>query len=268
MNSFFLKTNNCERLHYRKTGQGPALLLIHGFPEDGQLWDGILSDLQENFTVIVPDIPGSGVSILGKVMTMESAADDVAAILKKEQIEEVVIAGHSMGGYIGLAFAERHSSMLKGFSLVHSTAKEDTEAKKELRRKSIELIRKGGKEPFVKGMIPNLFAKQFCESFPEIIQKQIISGQKLSAESMIAFYEAMIKRPVRTNVLKNAAFPVQWIIGKEDNVVPIADSLQQCHLSNVNFVSVYDDCGHMSMLENKDKLIFDIKEFMRYAYNH
>src|SRR5690606_25097329 len=116
-----------------------------------------------------------------------------------------VMVGHSMGGYIALAFAEKYPKVLKGLSLVHSTATADTEEKKETRRKSIALIEKGGKDAFVKGMIPNLFSNHFKGAHPEIIQKQIEQGQKLKAESMVGFYTAMINRPDRRNVLTEAA---------------------------------------------------------------
>jgi len=77
----------------------------------------------------------------------------------------------------------------------------------------------------------------------------------------------MINRPDRTDTLKDADFPVQWIIGKEDNVVPLNVSLQQSRLARVNFVLVYKDCGHMSMLEQPERLVNDLREFIAYCYN-
>ena len=199
---------------------------------------------------------------------MESLAGRIADILANEKIEEAVVVGHSMGGYITMAFAESHRPWLKGISLVHSSATADTDEKKETRRKSIELIRKGGKEPFVKGMIPNLFAKTFKDDHPEVMDRQVERGLNLPEESMIAFYNAMINRPDRTATLKTSGIPVQWIIGKEDSVVPLEVAMKQAKLADVNFVSLYDNCGHMSMLEHPERLANDLREFVSYCYKY
>jgi pimeloyl-ACP methyl ester carboxylesterase len=269
MESIDIQTEQFSNIHYTKSGSGPAVVLLHGFPESGDLWSGVYPAISSLYTVIIPDIPGSGGSVLDKRdVSMEELADSIAAILAHEKIEEIVLVGHSMGGYITMAFAQSHRPWLKGISLVHSTATADSEEKMETRRKSIELIRKGGKEPFVKGMIPNLFAPAFKEDHPDILQRQTDRGLKLPEESMVAFYNAMINRPDRTGILKESNVPVQWIIGKDDSVVPMNIALQQGRLAEVNFVSVYDNCGHMSMLEHPERLANDLKEFIGYCYKY
>ncbi|HRO43440.1 MAG TPA: alpha/beta hydrolase [Flavipsychrobacter sp.] len=256
-----------SNIQYRKQRSGNAIVLLHGFPEDGTLWEQVVPVLAKGFSVIVPDIPGSGGSKLEEQeISIDALADSIAGILEHEKIEEAVIVGHSMGGYIALSFAEKYRKQVKGLSLVHSTATADTEEKKAARRKAIDLIKKGGKEPFVRGMIPNLFAADFKELHPEIIERQIERGMKLSDTSMIAFYNAMINRRDRTNILSSADFPVQWIIGSEDNIVPLSSSLQQSTLASVNYVSLYN-CGHMSMIEAPERLANDLNTFGVYCYN-
>jgi len=269
METFNISTPNCPNVFYRKAGKGNPVVLLHGFPENGDLWSRVIPGLAEMFTVIVPDLCGAGQSSLPEgATTMEALAEAVAAVLQHESIDHTVVAGHSMGGYTALAFAEKYPEQLKGLSLVHSTATADTEEKKQIRRKSIELIRKGGKEPFVKGMIPNLFAEQFKEQHQEVIARQIERGMELSSDSMIAFYNAMINRPDRTSILSEATFPVQWIIGKEDSVVPLQSALRQSCLGNTDFVSLYNEVGHMSMLEQPETLLNDLRGFIAYCYNH
>jgi len=263
----YIHTDQFPRLAYRKLGNGPVVVLLHGFPENGNLWRNIWPALSENHTVIIPDLPGSGESTFtGETLSMEQLANSVKLILDKEGIEELLLAGHSMGGYIALAFAERYGQMLNGLSLVHSTAAADTDDKKENRRRSAELIQKGGKEPFVKQMIPNLFFEGFKREHPEVIEKQVQEALKIDAKSLIAFMDAMRSRPERTNVLKNSSFPIQFIVGKNDNVIPFNNILQQSHISSSNFVSVYQGCGHMSMLENSKALAIDMEEFISYCY--
>lgn len=268
METFEISADQFPTVQYRKSGSGPALMLLHGFPEDGSLWNQVVPALSGSFRVIVPDMPGAGGSALpAGNPSLDVIAPSLEVILNKEQINEVVLVGHSMGGYVSLAFAEKYRPWLKGLSMVHSTAFADSEEKKQARVKSVELIRKGGKEPFVKGMIPNLFATAFREAHPEVIQRQVERGLKLSEESMAYFYNAMINRPERTNILRDAGFPVQWIVGKEDQLIATESALQQSSLASVNFVSLYENCGHMSMLEQPERLANDLRDFAVYCYN-
>lgn len=262
-----IKSSVFPVIAYRKFGNGPAIVLLHGFPEDGGLWAQIWDALAEQFTVIVPDLPGSGESTWNSEnITIEQMAESVHEVMKQERIETAVIAGHSMGGYTAMAFAELYPECLQGLSLVHSLAGADTEEKKETRRKSIELIRKGGKEPFVKQMIPNLFAKDFKEEHPDVIKRQIERGLRLKPDNLVAFYNAMINRPDRTRILSGLGCPVQWIIGKEDNIASPENVLKQSKLAIVNFVSIYNGCGHMSMLEKPVSLSKDLRDFSKYCY--
>lgn len=256
-----------KQVSYRKYGKGNAVVLLHGFPEDGELWRHIYPALSAHFTVIVPDLPGSGDSTLSDGnLSIEQLATSVQLILEQEGIEKAVIAGHSMGGYTALALAEKYPSLVTGLSLVHSTAEADDDAKKETRRKSIELIRKGGREAFIKQMIPNLFSPVFKEGHKDVISDQVKRGMRLGADSLMAYQAAMMNRPQRKNVLEKATYPVQWIIGEDDNLIPFRKGLQQSFLGSRDFVSLYHDCGHMSMLEMPGKLTADMIEFVGYCY--
>lgn len=263
-----IHTERFPQLYYRKYGKGPAIVLLHGFPADGELWFKIWEQLAEQCLVIVPDLPGSGKSsFTGDDVSIDELAGSVNAILEHENINEAVIVGHSMGGYTALAFADLYAPKLKGLALVHSTSAADNEEKIATRKKSIDLIRKGGKEPFIKQMVPNLFSKTFSEANQTVIEDRVNKGLKLEAASMIAFYNSMIERPDRTEVLKNGHFPVLWVLGQDDNVIPYKPVLKQTTLANVNFISIYSDSGHMSMLEQDKQLIDDLQKFAAYCYS-
>ncbi|RYD56492.1 MAG: alpha/beta hydrolase [Sphingobacteriales bacterium] len=263
-----IRTERFPNLCYRKTGNGPAFVLVHGFPENGDLWRKVVPALSESFTVIVPDLPGAGESTFTGDLSIEDMADSLNLILENEGIDKAVVAGHSMGGYTAFAFAERFKDKLAGLSLVHSTASADDEEKKETRRKSIALIEKGGKDAFIRQMTPNLFSKKFKEEYPEVIEQQVKRGLQLPAESIIAFYKAMINRPERVSILSSANYPVQWIVGKEDTIAPPEKIAEQSKLSDRTFVSVYPDVSHMSMLEDEKKLIEDLKKFTSYCFGN
>jgi len=263
-----ISNSKFPQLSYTVSGKGVTLVLLHGFPLDGAIWDDSVQLLSEQYNVIVPDIPGCGASTFsGEELSIEDIAESVRLILEHEQIDKAIIAGHSMGGYAALAFAELFPDKILGLGLVHSFATPDNEEKKEHRRKSIELFRKGGKEPFIGQMIPVLFADE-----SKIIHREAVNNIKsralLTADtSLIAFYNAMINRPDRTSILKDNTLPVLWIIGSDDTIATTKNLMQQTSLSNVNFVYVYSNCGHMSMIEAKDRLCEDVGTFMSYCSN-
>jgi pimeloyl-ACP methyl ester carboxylesterase len=253
---------------WQRMGEGPVLMLVHGFPENGGLWSAVAPGLGEHFTLIIPDLPGAGESRFGgPVLTMEAMAAQLAEVLRREAVEEAVIAGHSMGGYTALAFTDIYPEMVKGLALIHSGAYADNDEKKETRRKSIALIQKGGKEIFVRQMIPNLFSEKFKKENPAILEKQISRALQLEDQAMIAFYEAMLARPDRTHVLRRGHLPVQWVIGQDDKTTPPTPALQQASLSDISFIELYEDCAHMSMLEQPERLAEDLVKFGLYCNN-
>lgn len=260
-----INTDVFANLQYRKTGSGPTIVLLHGFPVSGLLWSRVWDKIGEYNTVIAPDLPGSGGSTGIANLSMEQIADGVKAILDAENISKAIIAGHSMGGYVSMAFADRYPEMVSGVAMVHSIASDDTKEKKETRRKSIALIEKGGKEPFVKQMIPNLFSANTSQLYPEWVTEQVEEGLKIPAESLAAFYNAMINRRNHIETLSRATFPILWVAGKDDAITPLDKVIQHSILANVNFVMVYDNCGHMSMIEQSERLATDIIEFSGYC---
>jgi len=261
-----ISTAISSRLYYRKMGAGPALFLLHGFPESSALWRKVWDEISVSFTLFIPDFPGSGNSVLERETSIADMADCVKAIMDHEAIDKAVIAGHSMGGYVGFAFADKYPERVMGLSLVHSTPLADDEEKKTVRRKAIEVIRKGGKKAFICQMIPNLFSTDFKQSDPLAVKNQVDMGLEMNDNGIINFYEAMIARQDTTNVLENAIFPVQWIIGIDDNVIYYKRILEQCCKSGTNFVSFYNKCGHMSMIERPEKLASDLSAFVNYCY--
>ncbi|RYE24527.1 MAG: alpha/beta hydrolase [Sphingobacteriales bacterium] len=263
-----IHTAQFPSLTYRKMGQGPVLMLVHGFPESNELWREVCDSLSMKYTLLIPDLPGAGGSTFkGEGVSVEGMAESMNEILIAEDIERAVIAGHSMGGYTALAFAEKYPGKLKGLSLVHSFAGADTEEKKETRRKSIALMEKDkGKETFIRQMIPNLFSEAFKEKHPEVLELETENALRLETKAMVSFYNAMINRPDRAKVLQDAAFPVQIVIGKEDKAIPIDVAAQQSTLSRRTFVEIYTDCAHMGMLEQPQQLTRDLEEFTEFCY--
>ena len=179
-----------------------------------------------------------------------------------EEISSCTLIGHSMGGYITLAFAENYPNFLSGFGLIHSTAYADNEEKKMVREKGIELIEEYGPHPFLRNTIPNLFGQIFKEMYPEKINALIESSANFTKESLQQYYKAMMLRPDRTNVLKSNQLPILFVAGREDVAVPLRDILMQVSLPNIAYLYVLQNTGHMGMWEEPEKLNEKLLDFI------
>jgi pimeloyl-ACP methyl ester carboxylesterase len=279
MNKFLLYQN--KKIFYSITGTGKPVILIHGFGEEAAIWNNQVAFLKNKFQLIIPDLPGSGQSEMIDDMSMEGMAEVIkciyvmeshSSVFQKEELtqsyskdplsegfREAVLIGHSMGGYIALAFAERYPERISAFGLFHSSAFADSEEKKVTRRKGIEFIQQNGAFEFLKTATPNLFSPITKNKKPELIDEQVARLHNFSPITLVSYYEAMMQRPDRTEILRKAIVPVLFIMGKYDAAVPVEDGLKQCHLPEKSYIHILQESGHMGMLEepNKSNLILD-----------
>jgi pimeloyl-ACP methyl ester carboxylesterase len=240
-------------------------MLVHGFAEDGAVWEEVAKGLSTMCRVLVPDLPGSGRSTLPEsAVTMESLAGVLKELLDSLEIDECVFIGHSMGGYITLAFAEKYPERMRAFGFFHSTAYADSEEKKAGRLKSIEFIRAHGAAPYIRQSTPNLFAAATRENRPELIEEMIRRYSAFPAASLIAYLQAMMMRPGRLTVLENFPRPILFIIGEQDQVVPLDVALKQAHLPRIAEVRLLADAGHMGMLEDAEGGAAMIQQFVNF----
>lgn len=269
--SFLFQNKNIQ---YKLYGNGKAVILLHGFGEDGTIWEPQIKFLQPHFRLIVPDIPGSGQSELIPGANIDTYAETVKTLYDIELskasptgggLEGAVIIGHSMGGYIALAFAEKYPEYLKALGLFHSSAFADSEEKKEARRKAIDFIKSNGAYAFLKTSTLNLFTQQYKNSHPEKVDELIEAGKGFSEDALIQYYEAMIARPGRTEVLKKFNKPVLFIIGEHDQAIPFDASMKQCHLPPQSHVHILRESAHMGMWEEETKAGNILLSFLQQA---
>ena len=251
MNKKILYRN--KKIIYHVYGNGKPVMLVHGFGEEGNVWKNQIEFLKEHFFLIVPDLPGSGQSEAIDDMSMEGMAEVLHSIIHEEEMTTCIMIGHSMGGYITLAFAEKYRNHLQAFGLFHSTAYADSDEKKVTRKKGIEFIEQYGAFEFLKTSTPNLFSKEFKTTSTGIFNAFIDSLKDFKAASLIAYYYAMMNRPDRTYILNNSEFKILFIFGEFDNAVPLQDGLRQCYLPLNSFIHILKKSGHMGMLEEPDK---------------
>ncbi|MEI6061379.1 MAG: alpha/beta hydrolase [Bacteroidota bacterium] len=250
-----------KNIVYELTGKGPALLLLHGFLESRAIWNDFTRTLQEEFKVIAIDLPGHGESdLLSEIHSMDLMASAVKAVLLAEQIEKVVVAGHSMGGYVALQFAADNKEMLSGLVLFHSHAGADNDAARENRRRTIEIVKqnRGG---FIKQFIPELFDQEHVAGYAIAIRKLQDQADLLSPEAIIAALSGMRQRPDQSSYLLSTETPVLFILGKQDSRMPFNQLLVQVVMPSHSEMLLLDHVGHMGFIEAPYKTLPALKHF-------
>lgn len=238
-----------QSFFYRDFGSGEVVVLLHGFGETGDVWQEQAEVLSDRFRILIPDLPGSGRSAIIEDMSMEGLAAAVLHLLNHEKISRCILIGHSMGGYVALAFAARHGRLLRGLGLFHSTAYADSEEKKLVRQKGIAFIEEHGAHAFLRTSSPNLFSPLTRDQQPALIDAFVENLRNFSADALVLYYKAMMTRQDHTQVLREAAYPVLFVMGPYDQAVPMADSLRLCTLPGKSYIYTLASSGHMGMLE-------------------
>ncbi|MFM7646352.1 MAG: alpha/beta fold hydrolase [Sphingomonadales bacterium] len=249
-NTFFYQE---KKIVYQVAGTGPLIVLLHGFGETSTVWDAQLAYLSHHYQVLVPDLPGSGKSETLSDMSIEGLADCMASLVLSITNDTHCLVGHSMGGYIALAYGERYMQRLNGLGLFHSTAYADTPAKKSTRKKAIEFVSENGADAFLRIAIPGLFAPPTAALRPELIEKQIEEAHNFLSSSIVSYYSAMMIRPDRSAVLTSFQRPVLFISGNYDTLIPCDDLLQQAKITKKGYFYTLEQSGHMGMLEEPEK---------------
>ena len=235
-----------------------TLLLIHGFGEDHCIWKKQIEFLSQYYRIIAPNLPGVHCKPLNihhsEAPSIGKYVEVMHELMHHLHIDKYYVLGHSMGGYIGLAFADYYVNHVIGLGLIHSTTFEDSPAKKESRLKVAEFIQEHGTLKFLETSTQNLFANAFKQAHPEKIQDVMDSVSDISPVAMVQFVMAMRNRRSHQHMLTQKRIPIWMIVGEEDIAVPIEDSLQQTQLLPPNNVMILKQVGHMGMLEATDQV--------------
>lgn len=248
-------------VHYKDEGNGNTLVFLHGFLEELSMWQEVENQLKSTYRIICIDLLGHGkTENMGYIHTMEDQADMVKYVLDSLHLEQYILVGHSMGGYVSLAYGEMYPETLNGICLMNSTALGDSKEKQINRERGINAIKLNHKI-FIRMAIPSLFSENnrslFKKEIKIITEKALLMGK----QGIIASLEGMKIRKDRSHVLKSNDFPILMIIGKEDPALDYHSLLKQSETGNVEKV-VFPD-GHMSHIENKKELIRTIMVFAK-----
>ena len=256
---FILHKNT--KVNFTFQGRGTAVVLLHGFLENSTMWNSISTQLSKKHKVICIDLLGHGATENhGYIHTMENQAELVKAILDHLNLKRCIVVGHSMGGYVALAFSQLFPANIKGLCLMNSTALPDSEEKKINRNRAIVAVKQNHKT-FVRIAIPMLFSEENRAIFTYEIKEVTQEALKISPQGNIAALEGMKIRSNFTSIYKKAIFPIQMIVGKQDPALEYATLIAQTKDTNVDVVEFPD--GHMSHIENKNELIEALIKFIK-----
>ncbi len=254
------------RIYFEEYGSGRPLVLLHGFTESLKIWYDYKETLSKNFRLILIDLPGHGKSsVIEETHSMDLMADGVKAVLDHLNIPTSVIVGHSMGGYVSLAFARKHSRMLKGLGLFHSTSLADSDEARQGREKAIEAIEKNHTR-YLMNFIPDLFATETKELYESEIQNLIDEASTMKSEAILAAQKGMRDRSSTLDVLINASFPVMFIAGQKDNRVPFENIWVQMALTETAYSLILRNVGHMGFIEAKIQCLDFLENFGSACY--
>ena len=249
-----------SNIYYTVKGEGSAIILLHGFLETTAMWDDIVPKLSKTHKVITIDLLGHGkTDCIGYVHTMEAMADAVFAVLNHLRVDTGIVIGHSMGGYVALALAEKKPELFEGLCLMNSTFEADDKARKQLRTRSCKLAQSNFTN-LVRMSFTNLFAPESRENFKKEFEDALEFALTTTAQGYIAAQEGMKLRPNRCDTFKNLDCKKGMIIGAKDTIVDGEKLIAQIEATPIDVVEFSG--GHMSHIENKSELSYFLKLFI------
>ena len=258
MNQIFYKNT---KISYSDIGKGTTIVLLHGFLENKNMWQKFVTDLSPKYRVITIDLLGHGESeCLGYVHSMEDNADVVHAVLSELRIRKAIFVGHSMGGYVALAFAELYPQNTKGLVLLNSTARADSEERKANRDRAIKAVKQSFVN-FVSLSIANLFSESNRERLSSEIERVKKEALKTPLQGIVASLEGMKIRKDREVLLHLTPYPKLLILGEKDPVLNYEETKEQIVNTAVKLVAFPD--GHMSHIENRGDLLVILLAFFK-----
>ena len=246
-------------------GTGTPVVLLHAFPLNAKQWDGQIESLSERFRLIAPDFQGFGGSTAPSdeaAYSMDSYADDVAAVLDKLGLDKVVLAGLSMGGYVAFAFLRRNRDRVSALVLADTKADADPPEAKEKRTNQQAQVRAEGTAGLIEGLSGALLGEPTREKKPDVVE----ATKKLMAENppegFIGALEAMKNRPDSAGELAQITVPTLVVVGENDGVTPVAASEALNQGIPGSKLVVIPESGHLSNLEAPEAFNGALAEFL------
>ena len=256
--------HNSQNIYFETYGntKNHAIFFLHGYLESSEIWEGYANEFSEEHFVVCVDLPGHGESeSLSETQTMGAMAYAVKDIAEYLKIEKLHMVGHSMGGYVAMAFRDKFPDMLSSYVLFHSTCYSDTEEKRINRDREIELILQGKKELIIKSHIAKTFADTNLKKMEKFVERGVNIALKTKDNGIISALNGMKMRADRSLLFIAGGIPLLLVAGKKDKLIPYDIMLKMKKLAKDAEFVLLDKSGHMGFLEEKDKSITELKNF-------
>lgn len=245
---------NDINLAYTDVGTGPPIVLIHGYPFNRSLWTEQTEALNSKYRVVAPDLRGFGESDSSEgTATMARMAEDVAALMDALAIEQAVIGGLSMGGYVALAFARMFPARVKALVLADTRAQADTEEGKQTRHQQAEKALSEGMAGIADAMLPKLLTPDTVSKRPELVKRVRDMMLKTKPGGAAAALLGMAERDDQTEFISSIRVPALILVGREDAITPVADSEKMQSQIEGSRLVVIENAGHVSNLEQTEQ---------------
>ncbi len=240
-------------IFYTSRGTGDPFILLHGFLESASIWKNFLSEYSGSRQMITIDLPGHGKSgILGAIHSMEEMAETVHHVLQDLKIEKADFIGHSMGGYVAMAFLEKYPEKVKKLVLLNSTPGADSEERKQNRERAIDLVRRN-KKGFVTMALSNLLPPESYQRFKSELQALKALAMEFPTEGITAALEGMKIRKDRSAVLERFKGKKIILAGEQDPILDFNTIKSLAEKTGCEFYSFQG--GHLTLLENKEEFL-------------
>jgi pimeloyl-ACP methyl ester carboxylesterase len=249
-------------ISYSDNGSGSTIVLLHGYLESSEIWNSFAEKLAERFRVISIDLPGHGASdIYGEIHTMEFMAGAVNGLLEELNMGSVFMAGHSMGGYVTLAFLESFPEKLSAYCLFHSQPFADQPAAIEKRRREIEIVKAGKKHLMYPDNVERMYASVNLGRLTDALRRSKEIASRIPDKGIIAVLSGMIARPSRAHLMEEGKVPCLWILGEMDNYIPRETIQSKVKLPPNSEVVILKNSGHMGFVEEEEESLKAITGF-------
>jgi len=250
-------------IHYEISGSGPIhVVFLHGFLGNLSVWDRYLTDLDSRYTILRVDLAGHGKSnCLSETHTMELMAEQVIKVMDLEELPKAHFVGHSMGGYVSIAAAQKNSDRVESITLFNSTTAEDSPQKKVDRIRTIRVLELSH-ELFVSEAINNLFAPKNLIKYPEEVATLKQMGLATGLAGGAPALRGMALRTDQSEELKKLEIPLLFIAGAHDNVIPIESVKSQVIDLDAELLEL-ENAGHMAFVEEYEATLIALQNFWK-----
>lgn len=246
---------------FSEAGKGSTLLFLHGFLENHSLWNNVAAHFSQKYRVITVDLLGHGATgCTGYVHTMEDHADMLFGLISHLRLRKINVVGHSMGGYIGLAFAELYPDHVKSLTLINSTSRADSEERKINRDRAMDVVKKNA-STFIRMATQNLFDAPTHDRIKDQIDQFTEEALRTPLQGVIASLQGMKIRMDREALLHFGPYPKLMIAGEKDTIMPLEELKEETDGTEVQLEVI--PCGHVAPLETPELVIEKLKSFLK-----